>query len=82
MIFNNQFSKFGKGENISAIMPSENSISIFYYLGGIGKKQVEINDDNISLKKEKVSLPYFEVIALDENYIITRIDKSLAVNKL
>lgn len=79
MIFSNRISKFGKGENLSARMDNKTSITIYYFLDGIMKKNVKIDKDNLSLTKLKSSLPYNEVVPIDEKYLVTRINKSLGV---
>ena len=79
MVFSSSFSKFGKGENLNAIMDSPSTISIFYFKDGIQKKVVTILNNSLSLEKVKVSLGFSEVIPLDGKTLITRIDKSLGV---
>ena len=80
MIFSSSFSKFGKGTNPSAIMPSKDKIIIYYNDNGIRKKIVKIENDKLSLISEKVNLAYSEVCPIS-NYLVTRISKSLGIIK-
>ena len=79
MTFSTRVSKFGKGSNISAIMNNKDTISIYFYLKGIMKKEVKIEGDNLNLTLKNGTYPYSEVIPLDESFIATRIDKSMGV---
>jgi len=81
MIFSSKISKFGKGSNLSAYINSPDKISIYYFLDGISKKIVSIVDNNIFLSKTNSVLPYNEVIQINDNYLISRIDKSLGIIK-
>lgn len=78
MIFSNKISKFGKGENVSAHMKTNNQIDIFYYKNGVYKKEVEITNNGLILNSVNVNLPYNEVIQID-NFLITRIDRSIGI---
>ena len=79
MIFSKKFSKFGKGNNLSAYMPSSNSIKIYNYNSGIQAKNITINNDDYSLIREVCNMPYNAVIQIDDNSFITRLDKSIGV---
>jgi len=79
MLFSSRVSKFGKGDNLSAIMEEINKISIYYYQSGITKKVVTINDNNMTLSKTNINLPYNEVIPINKNYLVSRIDKSIGI---
>lgn len=81
MIFSSKISKFGKGSNLSAYINTLGQISIFYFLDGVSEKIVNINEDNITLSKTNTLLPYNEVIQINENYLVSRIDKSLGIIK-
>ena len=79
MLFSNRFSKFGKGTNLNAIMPSRDLISIYYFLDAIEKKNVKMEGETLRLERENLSLGYSEVVPLGENNFVTRIDKSLGI---
>ena len=79
MTFSNRISKFGKGENLSARMDDKNNITIYFFLDAIMKKNVRIENENLILTKSKSSLPFNEVVPIDKNYLVTRINKSLGV---
>ena len=79
MTFSTRISKFGKGTNISAIMNDKNMISIYFYLNGIMKKEVKIDNDNLTLTLKKNTYPYNEVIPINNSFLATRINKSLGV---
>ena len=80
MIFSSKLSKFGKGNNLSSSMENKNTIIIYYFLDGIFKKEITIDDNGLSLKKLEANLPYNEVIPINK-YLITRIDKSVGIIK-
>ena len=60
MLFSSRLAKFGKGENLSAIMFSPHL-------------------DTMTLERVKVNLPDREVIPVDQNTFVTRLDKSIGV---
>ena len=78
MIFSNKFSKFGKGKNISAFMPSATNINIYYYSSGIHKKNINVNN-SYTLTNIQTNLPYNQVIEIDDNCYVTRLNKSLGI---
>ncbi len=77
MLFSSRLAKFGKGENLSAIMFSPDLLSIYYFEKGITRKDVHL--DTMTLERVKVNLPYREVIPVDQNTFVTRLDKSIGV---
>ena len=79
MMFSSKLAKFGKGENLSAIMHSKDKISIYYFDKGIGKKTLNIIDGSYNLVRENLSLGYNEVIPISYNYLVSRIDKSIGI---
>jgi len=81
MVFSSQISKFGKGENLSLFMESKEKILIYYFNESTYKKEILISDNNLSLNKTDLNLPYNEVIQIDD-FLITRIDKSLGIKCL
>lgn len=81
MLFSAKFSKFGRGENLTAIMPSNNIIDIYYFEDGINKKTVTIENENLSLKKIKLNLGYRELVPIKDNFFLSRISSSISVIK-
>ena len=79
MIFSSKVSKFGKGKNVSAYMPSNNSIRIYSYNSGMTLKNVSINNDGYSMTKSACNMPYNAVIEIDNNAFITRLNKSIGL---
>ena len=79
MLFNSKFSKFGKGTNITATLNSNNTISIYYFDNGVNLKTVIIDGNQLLLKREPLNLGYNEIIKLNENLLITRIDKNIGI---
>lgn len=81
MIFTNRLAKFGKGENLAAIMNTPTLISIYFFERGIARKDVKLDGDSMTLERVKVSLPYRQVIPIDQTTLVTRLDKSIGVFK-
>jgi len=79
MLFNSKFSKFGRGHNISAIMTDENQIEIYYFNKGVSKKVLKIEDKNFNLSSTNQTFPYNEVIPINNNFLVTRLDKSIGI---
>lgn len=79
MLFNNKFSKFGRGKNISTIMTNEKQIDVYYYNKGILKKTIKIEDQTLTLTNSNQTFPYNEIIPVTNKYIVTRIDKSIGI---
>lgn len=83
MIFSNKIYKTGKGKNLSAFMPSENQILIYYFGNGINKKQVDISylngNLNFNLTKENLELSYDNFIRLNSNFAVVNIDNSISI---
>ena len=79
MIFSNKISKFGRGKNVSAYMPSTDNINIYYFNSGIILKSVSDNDNTYTLENISCNLPYNEVIKIDDNCLVTRLDKSIGI---
>ena len=78
MTFDNKISKFGKGEKLTAYMPDESTIYIYYFLGGLQLKKVHIGQ-SLTLSREKLNLGYKQIIRLDNQFIVTAIDRSLGI---
>lgn len=78
MIFSNKISKFGKGDNISLFMETPEKINIFYFKDGVFKKELLIDNFNLILNQTKSQFSFNEIIQLD-NFLITRIDKSIGI---
>lgn len=81
MIFKTNPSKFGKGEYVSAYMPSKSQILIYYNNGGVLLKKVDISKTGLSLTKENISFPYSQIIPINNSYLVARIDKSIGIIK-
>ena len=79
MIFSNKVSKFGKGKNVSAYMPENNKINIYFYNSGILKKSVTISSYSYSLTSVTCNMPYNAVIEIADNSYVTRLDKSIGI---
>jgi len=79
MIFSNKFSKFGKGKNVSAFMPTKTSINIYFYNKGILLKNVSDTDGNYALNNLTCNLPYNAVIEFENGSFLTRLDKSIGI---
>ena len=79
MIFSNKVSKFGKGLNLSAFMPTSSSIIVYYYNGGIHKKTFSISNNTYTLSSTMAQLPYNQVIQIQDNCLVTRLNKSLGI---
>lgn len=79
MMFSNKLSKFGKGKNLSAFMEDKHHLIVYYFEKGISKKEIIIEEENISMNKKDEPLGYHEVIPVTNNILITRIDKSIGL---
>ena len=79
MLFSTKFSKFGKGHNINAKLQNNQTISILYFDDGINQKVLSINENNISLNRDKLNLGFNEMIELNENLYVTRIHKNIGI---
>ena len=79
MVFSSHLSKLGKGKNLASIMENKNKISIYFFNNGITKKEIEINQNGLDLKRINVSLGYNEVVPINNNILVTRIDKSIGI---
>ena len=80
MIFNPRFCKFGKGFNLSAFI-KDNIIHIYYFNNGILKKELTAINNKYDLNKTNLELSYDEVIPINDNYLLTRIEKNLGIIK-
>ena len=78
MIFSSKFAKFGKGENISLFVKKPNLISVYYFLDGTKKKEVNFVNGSLTLKSFNQTFPYHELIEVN-NYLITRVNKSIGI---
>lgn len=81
MLFSSKISKIGKGENLSAYMPTKNTIDVYCYNNGIIKKNIEIANSKINLTKEITSFPYYKIIKISNTLFVSRLDKSMAINQ-
>jgi len=78
MVFSSKLSKFGKGKYLSATIKNNKTIYIYYFLSGILNKEVNIENNNMTLNKNNINLPYNEVVEIG-NYLVTRLDKSIGI---
>lgn len=79
MIFNSTISKVGKTKNISVYMPNKNKILIYYFNDGIFLKTIDFSSESTVLTKSNTFLAYNEVIPLGNNFLLTRIGKSMEI---
>lgn len=81
MVFSSKISKFGKGDNISLYMETEDKICVYYLKDSVFKKELKIIDNEFSLNETNENYPYHEIIQIN-NFLITRIDKSIGIKSL
>ena len=81
MVFSKKISKLGKGENLTVHMETPEKINMYFFKNGVNKKEVKINNNNFELETSKQTLPYNEVIQIND-FLITRLERSIRIIKV
>lgn len=84
MIFKKQLAKLGKANYINLNQVSNNPVTfnVFLNTDGVKQKTLTYENQNYNLSKVLNSFVYTEVIGINSNYVLARIDNYFSIIKV